>query len=261
MTSPNPAPAPLAPPRPHPRWEIGAPRLEALGVGKTFTIHARDQLALPVLSNASLSVAGGECAALIGASGAGKSTLMRILYGNYRVQTGSIRVRLADRDQWVDVASAEPHEILELRRLTIGYVSQFLEVIPRVSTLDVVAEPLLDTGVSAANAREAARLALTRLRIPERLWELSPLTFSGGERQRVNIARGLIRRAPCLLLDEPTASLDAANRETVLTMIEEAKADGVAVIGIFHDAEARRRVCDREIDVTQFSPAIRAAAQ
>lgn len=243
-----------------PRWEIGAPRIEARGVGKTFTVHARDQLALPVLQNAELSVAGGECAALIGASGAGKSTLMRILYGNYRVHTGSIRVKRADANDWVDVACAEPHEILELRRLTIGYVSQFLEVIPRVSTLDVVAEPLLATGVSAANARETAAASLTRLRIPGRLWELSPLTFSGGERQRVNIARGLIRRAPCLLLDEPTASLDAGNRETVLTMIEEAKADGVAVIGIFHDAEARRRVCDREIDVTEFSPAARSAA-
>ena len=232
----------------------GAPAIRATNVGKTFTVHAREGLELPVLQSADLEVASGECVALTGVSGAGKSTLMRILYGNYRAQNGVVSVRAAGPDgDWIDVVSAEPHVLLELRRLTIGYVSQFLEVIPRVGAVDVVAEPLIAAGADREEAIERAKGLLTRLRIPERLWTLSPLTFSGGERQRVNIARGFVYRYPCLLLDEPTASLDSANRTTVLEMIEEAKRAGVAIIGIFHDVEARRRVCDREVDVAHFS--------
>lgn len=165
-------------------------------------------------------MAAGECVGLIGASGAGKSTLMRMLYGNYLAASGHIRIG------GVDVATAEPREILALRRETLGYVSQFLRVVPRVSTLDVVAEPLLRTGHALDAAQVRARDLLARLNIPERLWGLSPTTFSGGEQQRVNIARGFAYDYPALLLDEPTASLDATNREVVLTLIEGAKARG-----------------------------------
>ena len=186
--------------------------------------------------------------ALTGASGAGKSTLMRMIWGNYRTDHGTIRVA------GTEVSGAEPRAIIALRRATLGYVSQFLRVLPRVPTLRVVAEPLLDLGVPADEAETRAANILTRLRIAERLWTLSPTTFSGGEQQRVNIARGFIHAYPALLLDEPTASLDAANRNTVLTMIEEAKARGAAILGIFHDQPARDRVCDREVDVTAFTP-------
>jgi alpha-D-ribose 1-methylphosphonate 5-triphosphate synthase subunit PhnL len=144
--------------------------------------------------------------------------------------------------------------MLELRRTTLGYVSQFLRVIPRVPTLEVVAEPLLAVGTAETEALERAAALLARLRIPETLWSLSPTTFSGGEQQRVNIARGFVHPYPALLLDEPTASLDAANRETVLTLIEEAKARGAAIVGIFHDEAARARIADREIDVGRFAP-------
>ena len=173
---------------------------------------------------------------------------MRMIYGNYLTQSGSIRVGE------VEVVGAEPREILELRRRVIGYVSQFLRVVPRVSTVDVVAEPLLAVGESEDAARARARELLARLRIPEALWKLSPLTFSGGEQQRVNIARGFAYAYPALLLDEPTASLDAANRGTVLEMIEEARDRGAAILGIFHDVEARERVCNREVDVSVFTP-------
>lgn len=238
----------------HTQTQPQEPRLVVSGVDKTFTVHAQDGLQLPVLSGAEISVAPGEAVALTGVSGSGKSTLMRILYGNYRAQAGAVRVRVDDPAiGWVDITRAEPHEVLEVRRLTLGYVSQFLEVIPRVSALDVVAEPLIEAGAARDKALEAARRQLARLRIPERLWSLSPLTFSGGERQRVNIARGFIYHYPCLLLDEPTASLDKQNRATVMEMIEEVKAEGVSVIGIFHDQEARERVCDREIDVSRFA--------
>ncbi len=221
-------------------------------VGKSFTLHNQGGAVIPVMAGASLEVAAGECVALTGASGAGKSTLMRMVYGNYLSQEG--RIMFGD----LDVASAEPRQILELRRTTLGYVSQFLRVVPRVPTVEVVAEPLRRVGVSAEAAEARAVDLLTRLRIPETLWALSPLTFSGGEQQRVNIARGFAYDYPAMLLDEPTASLDGANRETVLSLIEEAKGRGAAIIGIFHDEAARARVCDRAIDVSAYTPGIAA---
>ncbi|MGR3582095.1 MAG: ATP-binding cassette domain-containing protein, partial [Sagittula sp.] len=139
-----------------------------------------------------------------------------------------------------------------------GYVSQFLRVVPRVPTLDVVAEPLRAVGVDETAARARAAELLARLNIPETLWPLSPTTFSGGEQQRVNIARGFAHAYPALLLDEPTASLDAVNRAVVLELIEAAKARGAAIVGIFHDEAARARVCDREIDVARFTPGMAA---
>jgi alpha-D-ribose 1-methylphosphonate 5-triphosphate synthase subunit PhnL len=222
--------------------------IEARDLGKSFTLHNQGGVTIPVIAGAGFSVRPGECVALTGESGAGKSTVMRILYGNYLAQAGSVRVG------GLDLTRAEPREILALRRETLGHVSQFLRVVPRVPTLDVVAEPLLALGRPEEEARERARALLTRLRIPEALWTLSPTTFSGGEQQRVNIARGFVHAYPALLLDEPTASLDAQNRETVLTLIEEAKANGAAIVGIFHDLDARSRLADREIDVTGFSP-------
>ncbi len=215
---------------------------------KSFTLYNQGGAVIPVMSGGNLQVAAGECVALVGASGAGKSTLMRMIYGNYVAQSG--RIMVGD----VDVAQAEPRKILELRRITLGYVSQFLRVVPRVPTVDVVAEPMLNAGVDHAIAAARARSLLQRLNIPERLWALSPTTFSGGEQQRVNIARGFAHDYPAMLLDEPTASLDAANREVVMSLIEEAKARGAAIVGIFHDESARSRVCDREVDVTVFTP-------
>jgi alpha-D-ribose 1-methylphosphonate 5-triphosphate synthase subunit PhnL len=223
--------------------------IEISGVAKTFTLHNQCSAVIAVMREAALDVAPGECVGLTGASGAGKSTLMRMVWGNYRAAAGRIMVG------GVDVARAEPREIIALRRATLGYVSQFLRVVPRVPTIEVVAEPLLLLGESEAAARERAAGLLARLNLPERLWSLSPTTFSGGEQQRVNIARGFAHPFPALLLDEPTASLDAVNREVVLGLIAEAKARGAAILGIFHDEGARVRVCDRLVDVTRFAVA------
>ncbi|WP_026758827.1 phosphonate C-P lyase system protein PhnL [Sediminimonas qiaohouensis] len=217
-------------------------------VSKHFTLHNQGGASIPVMAGATLSVEAGECVALVGPSGAGKSTLMRMIYGNYLADAGRIMVG------GTDVARAAPREILALRRNTLGYVSQFLRVVPRVPTLDVVAEPLITLGTDPQAARERARELLARLNIPEHLWPLSPTTFSGGEQQRVNIARGFAHDYPTLLLDEPTASLDVTNRTVVLSLIDEAKARGAAIIGIFHDTEARAQVCDREVDVGRFTP-------
>ncbi len=224
------------------------PMIEISGLRKSFLLHNQGAARIDVLDDAQLSVAPGECVALTGASGAGKSTLMRMIYGNYLAAGGRIMVGE------VDVASAEPREILALRRNTLGYVSQFLRVVPRVPTVDVVAEPLLRVGEEEATARDAAKEILAKVNLPERLWSLSPTTFSGGEQQRVNVARGFIHPYPAMLLDEPTASLDGTNREVVLGLIRAAKARGAAIVGIFHDEDARDQVCDREIDVTEFVP-------
>ncbi len=222
--------------------------IELQNVSKTFTLHNQGSAVIEVISDMSFSVAPGECVALTGASGAGKSTLMRMIYGNYLTQAGEIRI--GD----IDLVQAEPREIIALRREVLGYVSQFLRVVPRVPTLEVVAEPLRALGVCADAAQARAKELLMQLNIPERLWSLSPTTFSGGEQQRVNIARGFAHSYPAMLLDEPTASLDATSREVVLSLIEEAKARGAAIIGIFHDEAARARVCDRQIDVSLYTP-------
>lgn len=218
-------------------------------VGKCFTLHNQGGAVLPVLSGATLAVSAGECVALVGASGAGKSTLMRMIWGNYRCVQGSIRVA------GLEMRAAAPRDVIALRRDTVSYVSQFLRVIPRVPTLQIVAEPLLAQGIAVPEASARAAALLARLNIPQRLWDLSPTTFSGGEQQRVNIARGFIHDWPVMLLDEPTASLDAANRAVVLALIREAKARGAAILGIFHDEDARKAVCDREVDMGRFADA------
>jgi alpha-D-ribose 1-methylphosphonate 5-triphosphate synthase subunit PhnL len=224
-----------------------APVLRVSGLDKSFVIHAQGGLVLPVLKGVDLTVSPGECVALVGPSGAGKSTLLRSLYGNYRPQAGSIRVR--HRDDWVDLVGAEPRVTLDVRRTTIGFVSQFLRVIPRIAAVDIVAEPMLRLGATPEQARHRAEFLLGLLAIPQRLWSLPPATFSGGEQQRVNIARSLIAEYPVLLLDEPTASLDQGNRNHVIDLIRQRRDNGAAIVGIFHDVAVRDALATRLHDV------------
>lgn len=229
--------------------------LKMTQVSKHFTRHHQNGVQLKVLDQVDLTVHAGECVVLDGPSGMGKSTLLKLIYANYRASSGQIEVKQAD-GRVLDLMQASARELVRMRRDSVGYVSQFLRVIPRVSALDVVAEPLMedspDQADALASAREQASAWLTRLRIPERLWHLPPATFSGGEQQRINIARNMIRPRPLLLLDEPTASLDAANTQTVMTLIHEAVARGTAVVGIFHDAQVGSAVASRRVDVAQF---------
>jgi alpha-D-ribose 1-methylphosphonate 5-triphosphate synthase subunit PhnL len=214
-------------------------------VAKTFTMHLQSGACLPVLERVSLGVAAGECVALVGPSGAGKSTLLRVVYGNYRCDSGRVLVR--DADEEVDVAAAGPRRILALRRRTLGYVSQFLRVMPRVGAAELVAEAARGFGLAPEAAMARAEALLERLNIPRRLWALAPATFSGGEQQRVNIARGFAGDHPILLLDEPTASLDAENAGLVVDLVNERKRAGAALLGIFHDPSTRDRVADRKV--------------
>jgi alpha-D-ribose 1-methylphosphonate 5-triphosphate synthase subunit PhnL len=227
--------------------------IEIADAEKTFTMHLQGGVKLPVVRGVNFDVHAGECVVLSGPSGAGKSSILKMIFGNYRCDGGRIGIR--HRGHLIDVAGAEPREVLSVRRESIGYVSQFLRAVPRVPTIDVVAEPLIATGTPRDKAREQAGQLLRRLNIPERLWTLPPSTFSGGEQQRVNIAHGFISNHPILLLDEPTASLDAANREVVVRLIDEKKAAGVAMVAIVHDDEVRGRIADRVIDVTSFAAA------
>jgi alpha-D-ribose 1-methylphosphonate 5-triphosphate synthase subunit PhnL len=224
-------------------------------VSKRFTLHHQHGAELQVLHNVNLNVSSGECVVLDGPSGMGKSTLLKLVYANYRATSGIIEVCQAD-GRVLELTQATPRELVRMRHDTVGYVSQFLRVIPRVSALDVVAEPLIDDAADQPHAIEAARAQartwLTRLHIPERLWGLPPATFSGGEQQRINIARNMIKPRPILLLDEPTASLDAANTQTVIDLVQEAVARGAAVMGIFHDSHVGQAVATRHIDVAQF---------
>ncbi len=217
--------------------------LELTAVAKTFTMHLQGGIRLPVVTGVAFAVRAGECAVLAGRSGAGKSSILKMIF----CDAGSIRLHVDGCT--VDIAQAEPRQILLLRARALGYVSQFLRAVPRVPTVEVVAEPLVIAGVERDDARRRAADLLRRLNIPERLWPLPPATFSGGEQQRVNIARGFIVEHPILLLDEPTASLDEANTQVVIGLIAEALGRGTAVIGIFHDVEVRAAAATRTLDM------------
>lgn len=227
--------------------------IDIADASKTFTMHLQGGIELPVVRGVTFHVDPGECVVLSGPSGAGKSSILKMIFGNYRCDSGRIGIR--HRGALIDLAAAEPRQVLNVRRATIGYVSQFLRAVPRVATIDVVAEPLIVNGMTRVEAQARAGELLHRLNIPERLWQLPPATFSGGEQQRVNIARGFISDLPILLLDEPTASLDAANRAVVVELIAEKKLKGVAMVAIVHDDEIRHLIADRIIDVTSFAAA------
>ena len=227
--------------------------LELAAVSKTFTMHLQGGIRLPVVTGVEFAVHAGECVVLAGPSGAGKSSILKMIFGTYRCDAGTIV--LHRRDRAIDIAAAPPRQILALRREALGYVSQFLRAIPRVAAIDVVAEPLVLAGSTRDSARRSAADLLRQLNIPERLWALPPATFSGGEQQRVNIARGFSTDLPVLLLDEPTASLDAGNRAVVVDLVSEKKRRGAAVVAIVHDDDVRAAIAYTVIDVTRFAAA------
>jgi alpha-D-ribose 1-methylphosphonate 5-triphosphate synthase subunit PhnL len=229
------------------------PQIRIEHLYKSFNLYTQGGACIPVLRDFNLEIASGESVALTGPSGAGKSTVLRLLYGNYRVDSGSIQVQTNGGQ--TDLATADPHTILAIRQHTIGYVSQFLRVIPRIPSLEIVMEPMVIRGVAEEEARVAAIQLLERLSIPERLWHLSPTTFSGGEQQRINIARGFIAPFPIMILDEPTAALDPENTRAVMQIIQEAGAAGTTIIGIYHDTTLRKALAKRSVALQAAQPA------
>ena len=217
--------------------------IQIKNLNKSFELYNQNNTNINVFKNINFKVNKGEVVALTGNSGTGKSTLLKLIYGSYVISKGDVLI--AD----VNVRKSTPRDILKLRKNKLGYVSQFLRVVPRVPTIEVVIEPLLDIGCEKKIALKKGQEILEGLNISKNLWNLSPLTFSGGEQQRVNIARGFIHSYPYLLLDEPTASLDQNNKNVVLDLIEKAKLNGSAIIGIFHDEAARNKVATREVNL------------
>ena len=227
--------------------------LEASGLKKSFTLHNQNGVVLPVLDSIDLHVSAGEAVVLKGVSGSGKSTLLRILYGNYKPAAGSVRLR--HDGAMVDIVGARANLVLDIRRRTMSFVSQFLRVIPRVSALDIVKDPMLARGCDDEEATERARAILSRLNLSERMWGLAPATFSGGEQQRVNIARSFVDPTAVLLLDEPTASLDAGNRDIVVDLIKDSRDKGAAMVGIFHDEDVSERIATRCVQLSPLKAA------
>jgi len=230
--------------------ETDQPSIIVEQLAKTFILHGPGGATIPVFNHLDLKVFPGECVVLDGQSGVGKSSLMRAIYGNYLPSSGSVKV--LHKASYIDITAASPHQVLDVRRHTLGYVSQFLRVIPRVPTLQLVMEPLLENNVAQDDAQARAESLLEALNLPPSLWSLPPATFSGGEQQRVNIARSFIRDYPVMLLDEPTASLDKENRAIVVELIRKALGRGAAMIGIFHDADVRDAVATKLFPVLKF---------
>lgn len=230
-----------------------SPVLQLAPLNKLFTLHTQGGRSLEVLKAISLQVYPGQCLSLQSPSGSGKSTVLRCITGHYLPGPGS-RVLLTPKaypgrgldGTSVDLARASLRTLRIARQFHIAYVSQFLRVIPRVATLDLVMQPMLKEGLNPGEAAKRASALLARLKLPETLWSLAPKTFSGGEQQRVNIAIALaaclVRPRDLILLDEPTSSLDPANRELVIQWLTELRDAGAAMIGAFHDQETHARL-------------------
>ncbi|MEW8294129.1 MAG: phosphonate C-P lyase system protein PhnL [Candidatus Thiodiazotropha sp.] len=221
--------------------------LRVEGYCKQFVLHEQRKV-IPSSHDVDLEVFSGSLTALVGPTGAGKSSLLKGIYRTYLPSAGRLIYTTADGRK-IDLARADEHRILQLRRNEIAFVTQFLRFLPRQATEDVVAQPLVQRGRPLEEARALARDMLAAMNMPRRLWGISPATFSGGEKQRVNLARGLVAKPRLLLLDEPTASLDLKTSDLVVGLIEKLKQEGVAMLAIFHQPELVKRVADRVVEL------------
>lgn len=229
-----------------------SPILQVNNFSKHFELHEQ-QTQIPSSHDVNLSVFSGQLTALVGPTGSGKSSVLKGIYRTYLPSSGQLLYRTRDNQQ-VDLAQLDEHRILNLRRDEISFVTQFLHSLPRQNTLDVVATPLYNRGIERTIAHEKAKDILTKLRLPERLWSISPATFSGGEKQRVNLARGLLAQPRLLLLDEPTASLDTTTTEYVIELINHSKQQGVGILAIFHQPELVERLAEHCVELSPPRP-------
>jgi alpha-D-ribose 1-methylphosphonate 5-triphosphate synthase subunit PhnL len=215
---------------------------------KSFVVHEQGKV-IPSSSNVNLTVSSGRLTALIGPTGAGKSSILKSIYRTYLPSSGRL-LYTTESGNVVDLATADEHQILRLRQTEIGFVTQFLRTVPRQSSENIVAAQLLKRQGNKAPALQAARAMLTQLNLPKQLWQLAPATFSGGEKQRVNLAREFVLSPRLLLLDEPTASLDPATTERVVKQIEVLKKRGTGILAIFHSPDLIERLGDTIVELT-----------
>ncbi len=221
--------------------------LEVNDLSKIFNLHILKNKRIEALKEISFTMKEGEIIGLTGKSGSGKSSLMKCIYRTYLASSGEIIY--ASQDGSIDMVTADDHQIIELRKTEINYCSQFLSVIPRVSAVDVVCENLFRIEKDKNKAREKAKEVLEQLGLPFELWDAFPVTFSGGEQQRINVARAIIAGPRFLLIDEPTASLDARTKDIVIDMIVDLKRNGTSVLCISHDEYTLDRLVDRRIEL------------
>jgi len=226
-------------PQPH-------PLLTVQGLSKHFTIHHLGR-EVPAFQGLNFTLSAGEFKLVSGHNGAGKSTLLRCLYRSALPSGGQATYRSLHGE--VDLASAHDADIALLRREELGYVSQFLRPRPRTSALKLVAEGLRSVGEPADLSLESAREALADLGLRRELWHAYPSTFSGGEQQKVNLARALVRPQRLLLLDEPSASLDAQARGALARRLQTLREQGVALLGVFHHPGDVAGLIDGEVQI------------
>ena len=220
--------------------------LEVQGLQKTFELHIRGGKRVHALAGIDFAIREGEVLGLAGKSGSGKSTVMKCVYRTYLSSSGHMLFHSANGER-LDLAAASEHEVLAIRRREMTYCSQFLQVIPRVPALDIVMEPMLRRGVDRLDAARQVRHICERLSLPQELWDAFPASFSGGDEQRVNIARAIVTNPRLLLLDEPTASLDVESKQAVIEMINELRAQGTSMLVITHDEYTMRKLAERRL--------------
>lgn len=224
------------------------PILQVIGLTKSFTIHQLDRH-ITGCTDVSITINPGEFVGITGRSGSGKSTVLKLIYRTYLPQEGTIRYDSARFGQ-IELSSADERTILYLRRHEIGYVSQFLHVIPRTTAREIVETAVLETGAEVEAACAETERILAHFELDRELWDSFPNTFSGGEKLRLNIARAMVKKPRLLLLDEPTASLDAHTKGRVRELIEQLKSAGTTMLGIFHDLEFMGGLCDKEYSMS-----------
>ncbi|WP_077210935.1 phosphonate C-P lyase system protein PhnL [Bacillus dakarensis] len=225
--------------------------LEIKGLSKTFTLHNLGKH-IRAVSGIEIDVKEGEFVGITGKSGSGKSTVLKCIYGTYRLEEGSI---LYDSKRFgpVDLARVSETEMLYLRKHEIGYVSQFLNVMPRTTARQLVKQAILEMGNDECVADQETVKILTHFELSEELWDSYPATFSGGEKLRLNIARAMVKKPRLLLLDEPTASLDQESKLKVKVLIQQLMEEGTTMLGIFHDLEFMNNLCNKEYKMERGS--------
>ncbi|NBD23667.1 phosphonate C-P lyase system protein PhnL [Paenibacillus glycinis] len=223
--------------------------LEVVNLTKSFELHVSQVGKVYPIQGLSFHIRQGRFLGIAGPSGIGKSTILKCIFRTYMPSSGEVWYDSLHEGR-VDLAQADDRQMIRLRERELGYVSQFLKVIPRVPAVDIVAERLLPLGWSQDDARREAERMLERLRIPRKLWQAFPATFSGGEQQRVNLARAFIVRPRLMILDEPTASLDRETTSAVIEMLQAMKREGTTMVGIFHDWDVMEQVADEILDIT-----------
>ncbi len=217
---------------------------------KTFNMHQFNDKQIVGCNGISFSLKEGEFIGITGKSGSGKSTVLKSIYRTYTPTGGAIHYR-SELFGSIDLAKATEREMIAIRKNEIGYVSQFLNVMPRVTAMEIVEEALMEMGEESETAVEQAKTILAHFKLPSSLWDSYPRTFSGGEKLRLNLAQAMVKRPKLLLLDEPTASLDDASKISVKEMILQLKNEGTSMIGIFHDLDFMETVVDREYSLAQ----------